>query len=267
MFTASALVRCRNSKVCRSVDTGCCKGLAADRGVFIRDADVGNVLVPLRAVHIMTGTGQRVPVRSILRNLDNTGFRVADKGVAVDNKVNAVLVVRVIGDQAVSAVCIRTHVELNVAAGHAEGNAGRDIARASAVRRDELRLLASGIDVGVVGEDRAPAEAVVASELTDGQVTADRLRNGTGRSSGRFRRREVHRYRFIKNDLRVAGLRLDGVEALFIDSRFVTDRRRAVVGIGHEVDVRASEAAERAADIEREDAGIEARACSRTSVL
>lgn len=92
----------------------------------------------------MAGTGQRVPVYTIVGNLNASSFRIALKCVAVNNEVNAVLVVGVVLNTVV------THIELDVAASHTEGNAGRNVTGL------ELHIVAGRANVGVVRVERAP---------------------------------------------------------------------------------------------------------------
>ena len=109
----------------------------------------------------MTGTGQCVPVHTIVGNHHTSRFGVADKGVAVNDEVNAVLVVRIVLNGIVA------HVELNITAGHAERNTDGGIAI------QELDAVAAGLDIRIVRVKVAPAEAVGAGKLANREVAAD----------------------------------------------------------------------------------------------
>ena len=109
----------------------------------------------------MLGTSQCVPCFSIIGNHNTSSLGVALERIAVDNEVDAVGVFRIIYDGSVA------HVKLDVAAGHAEGNSGGDIAF------KELRLVAVRLHVRVVRVKHAPTEAVVTGKLPNRQVAVD----------------------------------------------------------------------------------------------
>lgn len=127
-------------------------------GISSCNLDIGDVLVPLGVAHVVAGTGQRVPGHTVVGNLNASSFWIALKCVAVNNEVNAVLVVGIVFNAVVA------HVELNIAASHAEGNASRNVAGL------ELHVIAGRANVGVVRVERAPAEAVGTSKLANRQI-------------------------------------------------------------------------------------------------
>ena len=207
----------------------------------------------------MTGTGQRVPRFAVIGNHDTSSLRVADESITVDDEVNAVGILRIIHDGT------RAHVELDVAAGHAEGDAGGNITV------KELRRVAGRLDVGVVGVQRTPAEAVVAGKLSDGQIAGNGCRVAAFLDLD-VRSREVHSHIAVDSDRGIVRLRLDCVKAVVIDRNGGADSRVTAGIIGHEINTRASDGSNRSNglaihffrnDIERKDVGIVARILGR----
>lgn len=104
---------------------------------------------------IVSGTGQLIPQLSVLRNLNRRSLRVPREGIAIDDEINAVGILCIVGDAIIE-------FELNVAAERTKGNT-RGIQRALA---NELAIRG------------APTAALC--KLADRQIADDRAGSFTG---------------------------------------------------------------------------------------
>ena len=138
-----------------------------------RDHLVGDGRVALRLAVIIAGTGQLIPCRAVLRDLDGTGLRIAVERVAVDHEVDAIFIIRIVRN------AIAVELELHIAAGRAERNAHRRIAAGdlggSIGRNGAIRV---GIVTGHVGKAAVnAAPSLAAGILANGQIAVDELRS------------------------------------------------------------------------------------------